>query len=509
MPIQLQSYDSLRLPLVGSTFTRVPDQAGTTSGIVGAGIVGSMIVGSSLSTTKDQHYINAIPLKIDNPLTGKSSFYVAKRPGFAVNSTPSAGNIGTAIRVWAGNGASEVISAFGSTNSTIYKNTTSLGALTGAAIDISETLVGTTPNLTITTDGNKGYFFPSGGAMTNIVDVDFPGNIAGQTITGGFVHLDGYAFIMTTSGRIYNSDLSSLASWTANNFISTNMKPDSGVGLGRYKNYIIGFGSETIELFYDAGNASGSPLQRADQGIINIGCINQYCIKEIDDTLAWIGTSAQSRLGVYIFDGLQPKKISNSTIEQILSALSTTSIFLSAEIVYGQTLLFVTSLSEARTYVYCLETDSWSEWISNSNILWHHMAGIGSGARSVYAISRSAIGGKVYIISPTAYSYQDDSNSYLCSIQTTRFDGGNSRNKFLDRLRIIGDQYTATNNISVSWSDDDYQTFSTARTIDLSVNDPVLTRCGSFKRRAFLIQQTNSSSLRLEAIELDLRQGTH
>lgn len=512
MPLDLKKWDVIKIPLIGTSQSRLIDTATTSSassGVVGIGVVGTMIVGKTIATTKDQHFINVLPEKVTNEATGNARFYLTKRPGFAAHTTPSAGNVGSAIHVWAGRSSgTDVISAFGETNSTIYNGTTSLGSTTGRVDFISETLIGTTANLAMTTDSNTAYFYPDGGSLTQITDVDFPGNVAGQTIIGGFVHLNGYTYIMTTSGRIYNSDINSLSAWTSTSWLSTNMKPDLGIGLARYKGYIVGFNQESIEFFEDVGNATGSPLQRLTQATINIGCINKLCYAEMGDTLTWIGTTAESTIGVFVLDGLRPKRISNPLIDAILAGTDPTQLYVNVFSLVGKTYVMVVSVADQKSYVYGLETDLWCEWTSTT-MLWHRMAGIGSGTRYIYAVSAASTSGKVYVINPVAYVFQDDSTNYSVTIQTLKFDGNNNNRKFLDRLDIFSDRYSSTNNISIQWSDDDYGTTSTARTVDLSGVKTYVTGCGSFRRRSFYISQSNSMPLRLEGLGLKLRQGSN
>ena len=511
MTLQFQPEDVIRVPIIGAPFARIIATAsGSTaaSGIIAIGVVGNMIVGQTVSSTKDQRYVNCFPEKIKNPFTGEERYFITKRPGWATNTTPATGSQGSAIHIWVGQGGgTSIISAFGLTNGTVYNGTASIGTLTGVVTSINDTLIGTTANLLITTDGNKGYYYPDGGAMTEITDVDFPSN-ASQTIVGEFVPLNGYNFIMTTSGRIYNSDLNSIANWDSLSWLSSNIKSDQGLGLARYKNYIVAFGKESIEFFKVVQNATGSVLQPVQDNTINIGCISQYGFKEMWDTLVFIGSTAASGIGVYILDGLNARKISTSTIDGILSSTNVSGLFANVFNLVGKTFLAIVSNSDARTYVYGLDDDLWHEWTSGT-ILWTHITGIGTGTRYIYAVSRGSTSGKVYVINPTSFVFQDDGSNYTVTIQTSKFDGGTQYRKFVPKMFIVGDTYSSTNNISLSWSDDDYVTFSTARTVDLSADNAYVLGCGSFVRRAWRIIQSNSMPLRLEAFEWAIKQGIH
>jgi hypothetical protein len=476
---------------------------------VGLGVVGIMIVGATSTALKDKKFINCFPEKISSPLTGQSKTYVTKRPGWAALNTPAAGQLATALTVWSVSN-DEVISAFGSTNSTIYSGTSSLGAITGMATGFAETILAGTANLLIPSTNNTAWFYPAGGALTQIVDADFPGNVAGQTITGNFVIMDGFAYIMTTSGRIYNSDLNSISSWTSASFREANMYPDKGIGLARFKNLLVAFGKETVEFFYNSGqNPVGSPLDRYEQGFVHFGCLNQYSFTQLEDTLAWVSASDRSGIGVYILDGLQPKRISTPAIDTQLSLVNTNSVFMGSLKIVGKTFIVITTSST--TFVYCVEDEAWHEWLcgNNGQPAWHHISGTSSGTRLVYSASRSMSDGKIYIINPGALQYADDSSVINMIIQSGKFDGDTINNKFVNRVTVVGDQTATSALVTISWSDDDYQNFTNGRTVDMSTPCPSLKNVGKFRRRAWKISNQTNVPIRIEALEFELRQGIH
>ena len=499
----------VRLPVVGTYNSRTigATTLNSASGIVGIGVVGTMIVGSTSSSNRDQKYINAIPEKITNPLTGKDTFYCYKRPGFASHSTPASGSNGTAIRVWTGQGnGDKVISAFGLTNSTIYDGTSSIGTITGVVTSITETLLAGTANLVIAVDNNKGYYYPTGGAMTEITDVDYPGN-ASRTTTGAFAHLDGYTFIMDTTGRIYNSDLNSISAWSADSYINSDMYPDKGVGLARYKDMIVGFGRESIEFFRDVGGATKvTPLARVNEAFIKIGAMGPEAITELEDTIAWVSSSNIGSISVYVLDGYKAKKISTETIDSQLNLRGSATIYLSSAKLFGKTLIFVQL--PGQTFVYSMEDDMWHEW-SGQVRYWHKFAANTAATPVVYSITRDDTSGKVFKLNPVSPVFTDNGNTYTMTVQTSKFDMDKERRKFLSKLAIIGDISTSSSTFNVSWSDDDYVTFSTARTLDISNNRNYLTNCGSFRRRAFKLTNSSAYPVRLEALELEVSEGLH
>jgi len=81
----------------------------------------------------------------------------------------------------------------------------------------------------------------------------------------------------------------------------------------------------------------------------------------------------------------------------------------------------------------------------------------------------------------------------------------------MSRFALVGDWPTTSgtgNNVSVEWTDDDYATWSTPRTLSFDLDFPFLTRLGIFRRRAFRISYSQPYRLRLEGIEVDLNKGS-
>jgi len=504
----IQTEDVIRLGLISPQNNRNLDTSNTVSNktsIVGMGVVNKFIVGATTNKLKDKHFINCYAEKIQGSSGSTSSYYLTKRAGWGTLIGTSQKDIGTALHVWAGN-ADSVVYALGATNSTVYDVVGAYGSLTGYATFISETIISGTPYIVIPTNGSRGYY-STGGAFTEITDTDWPGTGGvGLTLTGPFVFVDGFMFAMTTNGRIYNSDLNSLSAWTAASYIEANTYPDTGIGLAKYMNMLVAFGKETVEFFYNAGNTPGSPLSKYESGFVHFGCISQYGFTQIEDTVAWVSGSDKSGLSVYMLDGIQPKKISTAFIDSVLGQATTTSFYVASMKLAGKTLVVITS--SMGTYVYSVEDDMWHEWSSTTPV-WHHISGTTQGARSVYGLSRTDTRGNVYSIIPGSYVYNDGGYTYPMIVQTAKFDGETIENKFLNKLSVVGDKSSSTNTLSICYTDDDYQTISNPRTVDLNSTEPYLMNNGKFKRRAWRLSNTSSIATRLEALELQLKKGIH
>ena len=485
-----------------NTRTTETNALSSASGIVGLGIVGVMIVGATVqSTDKDQRYINCFTKSINNPFTGTKTLYCVKRPGFAALNTPASGSIGTAILVWTGNGAgTKLMTAFGGTNSTLYDSTTSKGAITGKATQIAETFVSTTPTLLIPSTDSTAWYYDDAvtvAVATKITDADFPGN-AGKTLAGGFATMDGYNFIMDTLGNIWNSDLNSVTAWTAANFINANSYPDRGIGCVRQRDTIMAFGTESVQFYYNAGNPTGSPLSRIEARTLRLGCVSADAITTIEDTVFWAGSSPQGGMHVSMYSDQGHKKISTPEIESILVLAGSSNITLTSIELYGSTFCVVNASNV--TFVYNLEENAWSEWNTSGGRPWYKCAGVSSGSTQViYSISNVLTDGKVFTINPATLTYQDNGLAYTARIQLSKIGEGDRRIVW-DEVNIIGDQNTSSSMLTVSYTSDDYKTYTVLGTVDLANAQRKITRCGSDYRRAWVLTHSDNAPFRLEAL---------
>ena len=480
-----------RIPLVGPYTSRV-GTINTASGIVGIGVVGVMIVGqTSTSTTKDARYINCFRQTIQE----EKKVYAVKRPGFASYATPSSGNKGYALLIWTGQGTGDkIITGFGET-STIYDGTTSLGAITGRVTGITETDISTTPTLAITSSDSTGWYYDTGSGLTQIVDADFPG--ASLTLAGTFAHIDGFAVVMTTSGRVYASDLNTITAWTATSFDTANAYGDAGIGVVRHKQFIMAFGTQSVQFFYNAG-LTPFPLAKATAMTLRIGAVSSDAIAQISDTTFWCGSTPQGGLSIFQFDG-NVKRISSPEIDANLVLAGASSVSLSTIRFYGRSFLLV--IAGSLTFAYCVEEQFWHEW--SGVPVWFKCAGLSTigGSMVNYAISSADTDGKVYIMNQASPVFTDDSVAYTARIQLPSMDFGTRKMKFWHDVEIVGDEEETSSTISLLYSDDDYQNYVTQGSSDLSNDRVRFTRLGASRRRAWVLTHAANAPFRLEALE--------
>lgn len=456
----------MRIPLIGSIVNRAID------GLTGASSIFS----------KDQHLENCYWETTTNPATGKVTAYLYKRRGTVMGSSAGSGYSGTAgAVVWTGvtqdtSSAPNGVFAFlnRSTHALVLLNT--LGNSVGTSISsvtdpvfLSETLISGTANLSIiatkTSDSlPHAWFFPTGGSFTEITDGDYPANQSpALTTVGNMVHMDGFAFIMTTNGKIFNSDLNSLANWSATSFLSCDSIPDGGCGLARLGNTIYAFGRGSIEPYQNAGNPNGSPLRRNGNVIISHGAVPSIGLPSIiqaADAIYFIGTDLSAgTTGVFrLTSGIQ--KVSTAAIDKILRQINANAGFAGSFSMGGMThILLNIGFTSGALYapVYCVETGAWWYMVTGTSVKWWE-ACLGTYAGKSYFVTAQKTNTGIY---ETNSNFVDDSEPFALVFLTENLDNGSKKRKTCRSFELVCDSQSTPGNTEILWSDDDYQSFNT------------------------------------------------
>jgi hypothetical protein len=576
-----------RIPLVGTYNTRGIDGVNT------------------LTQNEDQRFLNCTFNLIQNPVTGKATIYVEKRPGWGVDSLVAAGSASTGMVKPQAFDAS--ISAYGDTNSVVYFGTTNVGTITGRALHFTETLISAVSHVMIKSSDGTGWYYVNGAkdqtayvgdTHTNtIIDniASTAGMYIGQAVSGtdivagtriatitsataitvdqattgttasvaitktpiakildtdfvatgasisAFAEMDGYLFYANSNGYVYNSDLNSVTSYGPNARLAVQMAPDPPVGIARQKNALILFGSAAKEVFYNAGLSSGSPLQRIPQAFERIGCLDQRSITNLENEIFYVSTPHEGDIGAYRIKDLASQRISTPNVDRIIGTGNTIfassfrlggypyAMFTASNASEDPELLLLESgdailkedgdnilleanpaqtVSFVRQLVYNATLNLWSEWDASEATF---IDGISSGSSNVLlATSRFETGGKIYKIDPVADGelYRDDGSSYTMEIRTSRIDHGTSKRKFIPEIKLVSDRQS-TGTATLEASDDNYTTWYTLGSFDMTLQEPKITRCGSYKGgRAYRLRHSDNAPFRAESLEITYAEAT-
>ena len=162
----------------------------------------------------DQRFINCFPITIKNPITGQGSVRLNKRQGYSLYQTLASsgflGNPGTCMWTGYSGGAIPVfsVSNISTAKVRIYDNSgTQIGGDISNAYyctSLTETKISGVAHLVAYIHDNaiptviRAYYFPEGGAWTEITDADFPPNFGTPvSLIGDPIHQNG---VMISNG---------------------------------------------------------------------------------------------------------------------------------------------------------------------------------------------------------------------------------------------------------------------------------------------------------------------
>ena len=496
-----------RIPLVGGTLRRG--------------------LSNATNYAQDQSFYNCFYEISKNPGSGQAASYLNKRQGFSTFAIGPSGYVGGyAATSWLGAATNpgKVIFAFCKTATGDNAICDYAGTQVGidipgyiACMSLTETMISGVSNLIAimlpsgATPVPEAWYFAEGGAWTKIAS-NFPSNLGTPIrVVGEPVHMDGYMFIMGHNGRIYNSDLNSVTTWSTTGYIEAQQSPDVGCGLVKYKNMIVALGPGSMEFFQNSGNATGSPLTRV-QYISNIGCVPTYFVGiyqqyaptvTVGDTFYWLGMDARSGgVKLYRMNGMQPEEVSTPSISRMFGASINFKLWGSLNL-HGLTHVMFSSQSQDGSYpAYCHETGQW--WFfkpGESDAITRFHASSYIGASYLTNASRNRYIATVYPGTPV---YQDNSTNFTMTVQTQPLDHGTDNLKECTAFRLIADTQTTAGNVGVAYSDNDYSSFSTAKNIDMTLQQKKLDAgLGWFRRRSWKITETVNRPFRAQAFEVE------
>jgi hypothetical protein len=188
-----------------------------------------------------------------------------------------------------------------------------------------------------------------------ITDPDFPG-----ALTVGY--LDGYfVFTEPNSQRVWVTSIFEGTQIDALDFASAEGSPDGLVGLIVDHREAWLFGTDSVEVWYDAGLAD-FPLTRIQGAFNEIGCVATFSIAKLDNGLFWLGTDARGQGIVYRANGYTGTRVSTHAVEYAIAQYGN----LADAIAYtyqqeGHAFYVLTFPTGNATWVYDVATGAWHE----------------------------------------------------------------------------------------------------------------------------------------------------
>ena len=313
-------------------------------------ILGSSYVARSVNAA-DNRMVNLFPEVI--PEGGKEPGFLNRAPGLLLQQTVGDGPI---RGLWAHQ--SNGTSFFVVSGTEVYQ----LSSLTATPVKIGNVAAG--GPVSIADNGTQIFFACNGPSyifnqstqtFKQIIDPDFPGAVT-------VAYLDGYfVFNEPNSQRVWVTQLLDGSSIDPLDFASAEGSPDGLVCINVDHREAWLFGTDSVEVWYDAGLAD-FPLTRIQGAFNEIGCVAAFSVAKLDNSLFWLGTDARGQGIVYKANGYTGVRVSTHAIEYAIAQYGN----ISDAIAYtyqqeGHAFYVLTFPSANATWVYDAATQAWHE----------------------------------------------------------------------------------------------------------------------------------------------------
>lgn len=331
-------------------------------------ILGSSYVTRSVNAA-DSRMVNLFPELV--PEGGKESAFLSRAPGLTLVASVGTGPVRGMIVM---GGLLYVVSG-----STLYSvdanyNIVTIGTVVndGKPVSMATGPGLTTNNLFIACNGPS-YLYSvdpvSGGLFGQIVDPAFKG-----AVTVGF--LDGFfVWNQPNTQTIWVLDVLNIGNGiNPLNFKQAEGSPDNVVGLIVDHRELWIFGTNSTEVWYDAGNPlyPFAPIQGA---FSEIGCASPWTIAKMDNTVFWLSSDARGQGIVYKARGYTGQRISTHALEWQIQQYGDISNALAYTYQQdGHAFYVLVFPGHNTTWVYDAATQAW-----------HERAGFSSGAFTRHA----------------------------------------------------------------------------------------------------------------------------
>ena len=225
---------------------------------------------------------------------------------------------------------------------------------------------------------------------------------------------------------------------------------------------------------------------------------------------------AQGRTGgksIMMLEGQDLRTISTKPIERLIDEEASgggngiADAYAFGTRIDGHQFYVLTLKNTAKNLVCDLRDSTWHEWSSFDGTTETYFTGMDACEDADKKFILDEDNGKIYNMDIDIH--QDSGEDIKVEMLTSRIDFQSSKPKFLYRLGVIGDIQSSSSPITIDWSDDDYNNYSTSRTVDMQDTFPRLVSLGRFHRRAFRLAHTANTPLRLESLEFGVEQGRY
>lgn len=366
----------------------------------------------------------------------------------------------------------------------------------------------------VVVDGVSGYSLVlSNSAFSQITDPNFLGATQVTFLDGYFI------FFQPNTQTFFNSNLYSVTF----NGLATGTKSGSAdniVGTIACQQSVYMFGSQSTEVYYDAGTTP-MPLARIQGAVLQVGCSAPFSIAKMNGSVFWVGGDDTGVGIVFKMSGYQKQRVSTTAIEQVIRGVSTSNLLLAKSWVYqrGGHMFYVLNIpSLSTTLVY---DDSTSLWHDRAYTLpsgpGRHLVDFGSVAYGKNIVSDYS-NGNIYTLDDSNFT---DNGTPIVRSRTAPHLSKDLVRIFHSRFQLDmetgvgldGTQQGTNPQAILQWSDDGGHSWSNEHWAGIGKigkrrTSAVWRRLGRSKDRVYKITISDPVKVTLIGAELDITEGS-
>lgn len=367
-------------------------------------------------------------------------------------------------------------------------------------------------------DGVSGYSWNmSTDTFEEITDEDFP--------TADLVTFqDGYFICTQVDSQQFSISGLNDVTFDGLDVASAEGVPDNLVGAIAFRQQLYLFGTQSLEVFYNSGDAD-FPFTRIQGAVVDVGGLAPFTIKKLADSIFWVGGDENGYGIVYQLQGFQPVRISTPSIEGIIRDVDPEDIEDATAWTYqkgGHEFYCLNLPGVDSTWVYDASTGMWHE----RRYLGHLGLGRHRAEAHTLAFGKNIVGdyenGNIYELDSDVYTDEvtDDDPTPIIRQRTAPHLTSGLKNIFhksfqLDMevgVGLDGDVQGSNPSVMLRWSDDGGHSWSNERTKSIGQIGQTKTRVkfnrlGVSRDRIYEVTFSDPVPITLIGAELDVEEG--
>jgi hypothetical protein len=433
-------------------------------------ILGSSYVARSVNAA-DARMVNMFPEVV--PEGGKEAAFLQRAPGLKLLQTVGSGPI-RGLHAYNGH----LYVASGSQLFEVDTNYTAvlLGSISN---DGPVSMADNGIQLFIACNGPSYIYNATTMAFAQITDPDFTGAVTVSYLDGYFVYIEPNSQLVWVTALLDGTSIDPLS------FASAEGDPDGIVSSIVNHSEVWLFGTNSVEVWYDAGNAN-FPLQRIQGAFMEIGCAAAFSVAKLDNSLFWLGADARGKGIVYRANGYTGTRISTHAVEWQIQQYANISDAVAYTYQQDGHAFYVLSFPSANaTWVYDAATQAWHERAGFNNGGFTRQRATCQSFFNDTVVVGDYQNGKIYAYDLALYADDDQTQRWLRSWRALPTGQNNLKRTTNHALQLDCETGVGLNSgqgsdpqVMLRWSDDGGHTWSNEHWANMG-------KIGQFFRRVF------------------------